>query len=282
MENQHHRGQMAGTTWDPALYQKFDDHRSRPGFELLDRIRLANPSLIYDLGCGTGDLTQRLAERWPDARVIGVDNSAEMLLKASAQPGRVEWVEADIRSWEPETPPDLIFANASLQWVADHDVLFPKLMSFLNRGGTLAVQMPLSWHMPSHRLMRETLANGGEGGAPIGPESVRLTLGRNWVKNAATFYDLLADGAESIDIWETEYLQPLTGDDPVLEWVTATGLRPVLHGLDDQSRVQFLTEYRQRLRVAYPQRKDGTTLFPFRRLFIVATKQTNDAKPELD
>ena len=97
MGNQQHRGQMAGTTWDPALYQKFDDHRSRPGLELLDRIRLGNPTLIYDLGCGTGDLTKLLADRWPDARVVGVDNSAEMLAKASAKPGRVEWIEADIR-----------------------------------------------------------------------------------------------------------------------------------------------------------------------------------------
>ena len=148
-------------------------------------------------------------------------------------------------------------------------------MGFLNQGGTLAVQMPLSWHMPSHRLMRETLANGGDGGTPIGPESVRLTLGRNWVDNASTFYDLLADGAESVDIWETEYLQQLSGDDPVLEWVKATGLRPVLQGLDDDSREQFLLEYRKRLRAAYPQRPDGTTLFPFRRLFIVATKSAN-------
>ena len=278
MSSQSDRAQVAGTTWDPGLYQKFDDHRSRPGFELLDRIRLSDPALIYDLGCGTGDITDLLASRWPSARVVGVDNSAEMLTRASANPSRVEWIEADIRSWEPEEPPDLIFANASLQWVADHDQLFPRLMGFLEGGGTLAVQMPLSWHMPSHRLMRETLANGGPGATPIGPDTLRKTLGRNWVENAATFYDLLADDSKTLDIWETEYLQTLTGDDPVLEWVKATGLRPVLHGLEKGEREIYLEEYRQRLREAYPQRKDGTTLFPFRRLFIVATKQANEAE----
>ena len=131
--------------------------------------------------------------------------------------------------------------------------------------------MPQSWAAPSHRLMRETLANGGPHGEAIGPETLRQAVGRNWVEAAAVYYDLLAERARGLDIWETEYLQVLTGDDPVLAWVKGTGLRPVLNGLADDDRAVFLGEYARRLRAAYPLRPDGRTLYPFRRLFIVAT-----------
>ena len=135
--------------------------------------------------------------------------------------------------------------------------------------GVLAVQMPLSWGAPSHRLMRETLANGGPGGLTLSRAELREAVAREWVQGAAVYYDLLSS-ARTLDIWETEYLQVLAGPDPVLEWVSATGLRPILNGLGDEERKQFLAEYTQRLRVAYPMRNDGRTLYPFRRLFMVA------------
>jgi trans-aconitate 2-methyltransferase len=182
----------------------------------------------------------------------------------------VRWVEADIRGWQPEEAPDLIYSNATLQWVDGHEDLFPRLVGLLNPGGCLAVQMPQSWPAPSHRLMRETLANGGPDGGAIGPESLQEALGRNWVWEAAAYYDLLAERVRALDIWETEYLQVLDGDDPVLEWVKGTGLRPILNRLDDEARAVFLAEYARRLRAAYPKRADGRTLYPFRRLFIVA------------
>ncbi len=266
-----HPGQVAGTRWDPALYATFADHRLRPALELLGRVPLAAPAVVYDLGCGTGQVTRLIAERWPAAAVYGLDNSAEMLAQAATEPSRVDWIEADLRDWHPAAAPDLIYANATLQWVDGHHELLPRLAGLLNPGGCLAVQMPQSWAAPSHRLMRETLANGGPEGAAIGPESVRQAVGRNWVEDAAVYYDLLVDRARGLDIWETEYLQVLTGDDPVLEWVKGTGLRPILHGLDDDARAIFLGEYARRLRAAYPSRADGRTLYPFRRLFIVAT-----------
>ncbi len=259
------------TCWDPTQYQKFSDHRLRPALELLGRIPLDASGLIYDLGCGTGEVTRIIAERWGAAKVVGLDSSDEMLKKAKVGGGRIEWMKAEVSEWKPEAPPDLIFSNATLHWVRDHRFLFPKLLGFLPPGGCLAVQMPLSFNAPSHRLMRETLADGGEGGRPIGTPELRKTVSRRWVEDAEVYYELLAGRVGHLDIWETEYLQVLEGEDPVLEWVKATGLRPVLNGLEGAERERFLQIYRQRLRQAYPQQADGKTLYPFPRLFIVAT-----------
>lgn len=268
-----HQGQTAGTTWDPSQYARFSDHRLRPALELLDRVPLTDPRLIYDLGCGPGEVTQIIAQRWPDATVTGVDNSPEMLAKARALDDSITWAEADIAAWQPAEPPDLIYSNATLQWLAGHDTLFPRLMDLLAPGGCLAVQMPQSWPLPSHRLMRETLAHGGPDGSPIGPPTLRAALDHVWVHPVSQYFDLLAPMSQDIDAWETEYVQVLQGDDPVLEWVSATGLRPVLNGLGDADRALFLEDYSARLREAYPRRADGTTLYPFRRLFIVAIKR---------
>lgn len=264
-------GPRGATRWDPDQYLKFADHRLRPALELLGRVPLAEPRTVYDLGCGAGELTRMLADKWPEASITGVDSSQEMLKTASSTPSRVQWVEADIRSWQPETPPDLIFTNATLQWVDGHTELFPRLVSLLAPGGCLAVQMPLSWDAPSHRLMRQTLVDGGPGGTALGGDDVRDKVGRKWVDDADEYYDLLVGQTATIDIWETEYLQILRGDDPVLEWIKGTGLRPVLNGLAEAERSVYLTEYARRLREAYPMRAHGETLYPFRRLFIVAT-----------
>jgi trans-aconitate 2-methyltransferase len=266
-----HQGEIAGNYWNPDQYLKFSERRLRPALELLSRVPTTNPQTIYDLGCGAGQVARIIARQWPLAIVYGLDNSKEMLAQAAAEPGAVHWLEADIADWVPDDPPDLIYANAALHWLADHDQLFPRLIRFLRPGGCLAAQMPLSWDAPSHRLMRETLANGGPQGAAIGSEALRQASARKWVEDATTYYDLLADYAITLDIWETDYLQVLHGSDPVLEWVKGTGLRPILNSLDAAEQALFLVEYAQRLRDAYPIRADGRTLYPFRRLFIVAT-----------
>jgi trans-aconitate 2-methyltransferase len=247
------------------------DHRLRPQIELLDRVPHASPDLIYDLGCGAGAGTRIIASRWPAATVYGIDSSAEMLQQASVEPGPVTWVQADISTWQPDEPADLIYTNATLQWVPGHLELFPRLVSFLRPGGCLAVQMPLSWTAPSHVLMRDTLMTAGPGGTPLGTEELHTAVARKWVDGAEWYYDLLVKRVKMLDIWETEYLQVLHGVDPVLEWVSGTGLRPILNGLDDAERAVFLDVYRQRLRAAYPVRANGETLYPFKRLFIVAT-----------
>jgi trans-aconitate 2-methyltransferase len=262
---------MTDTRWDPNLYLKFFDHRLRPALELLDRVPVASPTVIYDLGCGTGHVTGIIAERWPSARVYGLDNSKAMLDTAAAAIKSARRIEADVRHWQPDEPPDLLYSNAALQWVEGHHDLLPRLVRCLKAGGCLAVQMPLSWEAPSHRLMREVLATGGPGGTAVGTDALRRAVARKWVENAEVYYDLLAGCTKTLDIWETEYLHILEGPDPVVEWVKGTGLRPILNGLDDRERALFLAEYARRLRVAYPARAGGRTLYPFRRLFLVAT-----------
>lgn len=263
------QGQIAGTSWDPNLYGKFSDHRLRPALELLERVPLIAPGLIYDLGCGPGEITRIMAEKWPGATVYGLDNSKEMLAQAGKDGGRVQWIEGDIRTWEPDEAPDLIYSNATLQWVENHRELFPRLVGLLRPGGCLAVQVPLSFHMRSHELMRETLMDGGPDGVPLGSRELRRGVAVDWLLETREYYDLLAGRATNLDIWEVEYVQVLEGPDPVLEWVKSTGLRPVTNGLSDDERPGYLQEYGRRLREAYPTRADGKTLYPFRRLFMV-------------
>lgn len=268
-----HQNRFSGTHWDPDQYSRFSDHRLRPAIELLNRVPLKSPKVIYDLGCGPGNIAEIIAARWPEAKVCGVDNSPEMLEQAKKRTTQIQWLQADATTWVPKDTPDLVYSNAALHWVDDHRTLLPRLVDILAPGGCLAVQMPLSWGEPSHRLMRETLADGGVEGAALGTEDLRRAVARNWVESAETYYDLLVENTQSLDIWETEYLQILEGDNPVLEWVKGTGLRPIFNGLEKAERQIFLDEYSLRLRKAYPTRKDGRTLYPFRRLFIVAVRR---------
>ena len=263
--------------WDPGQYHRFSDHRRRPAVELLARVPPADPGLAVDLGCGSGEVTRLLAERWPGATVQGIDNSPDMLARARSgdagdgAPG-IEWVEADIVAWTPSRPPGLVYANASLQWVDGHEALFPRLLRTLAPAGVLAAQMPLSREARSHLLMHEVLATGGPHGTPIGPAPLRAEISRRWVLDPREYFDLLAPAADRLDIWTTEYFQVIEGDDPVLEWVRGTGLRPILNALPAPDLDNFLRAYRQALRDAYPQRPDGSTVYPFRRLFIVAIR----------
>ena len=258
--------------WNSAQYDRFSSPRLRPALELLDRIEIDDPRLVYDLGCGSGEITVLLAERYRAARVVGLDSSTDMLEEARKRAGSARWEEADIGGWKPPTAVDLIYSNAALQWLANHETLFPRLLAELERGGILAVQMPLSWPQPSHRLMRETLEGGGENGAALGSEALRSELARPWVLDSSDYYRILAPHASALDVWTTEYLHVLEGEEPVLEWVKGTGLRPILNGLDAGELEQFLRLYRSALQETYPRQSDGTTLYPFRRLFLVARR----------
>jgi len=260
------------TSWDPGQYGKYGGLRLRPALELLARVDVDAPENVYDLGCGVGEIARLMADRWPGARVVGSDRSDAMLEKArAAGPSRVHWQVDDAAAWEPDTPADVIFSNAMLHWIEGHAALFPRLANALRVGGVLAVQMPLSWSEPSHRLIRETLADGNHGRG-YGSPALRARMGRRWVENADFYYDCLRPICSEIDIWETRYVQVLSGADPVLAWVKGTGLRPVLDELDGAELDGFLDEYAARLREAYPERPGGETLYPFPRLFLVARR----------
>jgi trans-aconitate 2-methyltransferase len=252
------------TIWDPGQYLRYGDERLRPGFELLARIGDLPPGDLWDLGCGTGAHLRAIAARWPGRRAIGFDSSPEMLAKAAAEGDGIEWREGRVEGWQPETPPALAFSNAVLQWVDGHETLIPRLLRALAPGGVLAIQMPRNFDQPSHVLMREV--------ASTGPWASRLAplMRPDPVAPPAVYYDLLAPLARTLDIWETEYQHALEGEAPVLEWVRGTALRPLLEPLQPSERGAFEAAYRARLAEAYPRRADGTTLFPFRRIFIVA------------
>jgi trans-aconitate 2-methyltransferase len=252
-------------SWDPVQYAKFADHRLRPALDLLARVPGDAPARVVDLGCGSGQVTTRLAERWPAARITGVDSSREML--AAAPTGRgIEWREADLGQWRADGPVDVLYSNAALHWLGDHDALFPHLLGQLGDGGVLAVQMPRNFSAPSHATAHE-MALSPRWRARLGP-LVRPVP----VADPGVYYDLLAPGATRVDIWETEYLQALTGARPVLEWIKGTWLRPFLAELTSEEGAEFEEEYARRVAPAYSPRADGVTLLPFRRLFIIAIR----------
>jgi trans-aconitate 2-methyltransferase len=251
--------------WDPEQYLRFADERGRPFHDLLARVGATDPRLVADLGCGAGNLTRELAERWPEADVEGVDDSPDMLDRARAEVGdRVRLTLADVRDWEPAVPVDLVVSNATLQWVPDHLPLLDRLAGFLAPDGWLAVQVPGNFGEPSHTLLRELAA--------AAPWRERLT-GVRWpaVEEPPTYLARLAALGLRVDVWETTYLQLLAGEDAVLQWMRGTGLRPVLSALTDDERAAFESAYADRLRRAYPRQAYGTVL-PYRRIFVVARR----------
>jgi trans-aconitate 2-methyltransferase len=252
-------------SWNPALYLKFGDHRTRPAAELLARVPLKDPARIIDLGCGPGNSTGLLAARWPKASLTGLDNSEAMLAEARTGGVKADWLLADLAGWKTETPYDLIFANATLQWLGDQENLLPWLMGFAAPGGAFAFQVPVNYDAPSHALMRQTAAD------PRWRDKLK-TVREIERGTAQRYYEILKPHAAALDIWQSEYLHVLEGEDAVYRWVSATGLRPFVQALDGQERGDFISAFQEKLRAAYPRRADGTTLFPFQRLFVVALK----------
>jgi trans-aconitate 2-methyltransferase len=252
--------------WDPALYLTFTDQRLRPALDLMARVPLADAATIYDLGCGPGNVTRLLVERWPRARVTGVDASPEMLAKARAIAG-IAWQHADLARWRAETPADLVYTNAALHWLDDHAVLFPHLVDQLRPGGVLAVQMPRQHLNPTHRILFELAREPRWAGAP------EAGIREFPVADPGQYYAWLTASCDPLDIWEVEYLHVLEGDNAVLQWVMGSVARPVLDKLAQEHHAAFLAEYGARLAAAYPRRADGKTLLPFRRLFVVAQRR---------
>jgi trans-aconitate 2-methyltransferase len=257
--------------WDPHQYRQFGDERSRPFYELLNRIGATDPRSVADIGCGPGELTADLCGRWPNAEVLGVDSSGEMIaaarevLAGAAGASSLRFEHMDARDWKPDGPVDVIVSNAMLQWMPDHESLLVKWVSYLGGDGWLAFQVPANYDEPTHRLLREL---GRTDRWRDRLTSVALT---RQSADPREYLDLLTGVGCEVDAWATTYLHVLTGDDPVLRWISGTGLRPVIAALDGAVREEFMAEYAALLREAYPQASYGT-VFPFRRVFVVAHK----------
>jgi trans-aconitate 2-methyltransferase len=250
--------------WDPSTYLAFADHRSRPFFDLLSRVPADAPRRVADLGCGPGNLTETLVARWPGAVVEAMDSSPEMV--AAARDRGIAAEVGDVREWSPRADTDVVVSNAVLQWVPDHDQLLVRWAKQLAPGAWLAVQVPGNFAAASHVRVRE-LAADPRWHDRLAPVVLRED---DAVRDPFEYADLLTDAGCAVDAWETTYLHALTGEDPVLAWVTGTALRPIRSTLDEPEWARFRTELAPRLRADYPARSDGTTWFPFRRVFVVA------------
>ncbi len=250
--------------WDPDQYLRFEAPRERPAAELLARINYPNPTSVLDLGCGPGTVTALLRRRWPDAAITAVDHDAAMLGRAADVVPDVEFVDADIRSFSPSSEFDVVYSNATLHWLDDHENLFPRLMSWLGPHGVLAVQMPTPDQQASHLDLLDVASD------PAWAERLLPRLRRGAVADPARYYDLLEDRCSSLDIWSVTYQQELIGDDPVTEWIKGSAMRPLLPLLDETERAEFLRRYSTAVTSHYPRQPNGKTLLPYNRLFIVA------------
>ncbi len=259
--------------WNPALYLRFANERTRPAAELLARVPLARARHVVDLGCGPGNSTELLVQRFPEARVTGIDNSEAMLAAARQQLPQAGFALGDIATWAPDggETPDLIYANASLQWVGGHAALIPRLFSLLAPGGVLAIQMPDNREEPTHRLMREVA-----GLPPFASHIADASRVRTDILPIGHYYDLLAAPqarAASVDVWHTIYQHPMASAGAIVQWLRGTGLKPFVEGLPPALQGDFLAEYERRVDAAYGVRADGQRLLAFPRLFIVAQRQ---------
>jgi trans-aconitate 2-methyltransferase len=250
--------------WDPTTYLTFADHRGRPFRDLIARVAADDPRRVVDLGCGPGNQTETLAQRWPGAIIEGIDSSQEMVDAARAL--GVDARLGDVNEWAPTPDTDVVLTNAVLQWVPGHQELLRRWADQLPSGAWLAMQVPGNFGAPSHVLIREQ-AESPAWRSDLAPVVLRE---EDVVATPQEYADLLTDAGCQVDAWETTYMQLLSGEDPVLEWVTGTALRPIRARLDDQRWEQFAGELAPKLRAAYPSRADGTTWFEFRRVFVVA------------
>lgn len=254
---------MAG--WNPSEYLRFGDERTRPAIDLASRIAVDLPASVVDLGCGPGNSTSVLSQRWPQARVLGLDGSAEMIAVASAGCPEGEWLVSDIAQWNPEVPFDVVFSNAALQWLPHHGPLVERLFGFVAPGGALAFQIPSATYAEVRSLIHEIARE------EAWASRMQRPLGVLTMEPPDFYYDRLAPQARSVDIWETEYVHVMESHSAIVDWIASTGLRPFLEALDsDGERNEFVADLRARVACSYPVQRDGRVLFPFRRTFVIA------------
>ena len=255
-------------SWSAKQYAKFEDERNRPIRDLLVSIPDLEVRTAADIGCGPGNSTELLLERFPGASVLGMDSSADMIEASRKRLPEVRFELADIDGWAEPGAFDLILANAALQWVPGHETLLPALIGKLAPGGALAVQVPDNLDEPAHRIMRELAAE-----APWASTLADASKARAARHDAEWYYRLLRPLAAKVDVWRTTYHHPLAdGAHGVVEWLKGTGLRPFLDPLMPDEREQYLARYEAAVAEAYPALPDGAVLLPFPRLFFVAIR----------
>lgn len=254
--------------WSATQYLKFEDERTRPARELLNRVPLETFKTAIDMGCGPGNSTALIMERYPDADVSGIDSDANMLASARERLPDVSFTKADLTNWLPKAPVDLLYANAVFQWLPNHLEILKRLMGNLSPGGVLAIQMPDNLDQPTHRLMEETAFDNR-----WAERFSRNLVKRDKLPTPDDYYNALSPFSDMVDVWHTIYYHHLPNTDAIVEWVKGTGLRPWLAKLDETDRPAYMDAYHEKIAAAYKPLDDGTVLLPFPRLFVIATKK---------
>ncbi|HEY9167710.1 MAG TPA: methyltransferase domain-containing protein [Candidatus Kryptonia bacterium] len=253
--------------WNPHEYLKFAGERTRPSVDLAARIEIENPRSIIDIGCGPGNSTQVLRSRWPAAKIIGLDSSAEMIARASKDFPESEWITADVSSYSFPTKHDIVFSNAAIQWIPDHDELLPRLMDAVSSGGVFAVQVPSDAGSPLRLALLEVSAR---------PEWNRFVAGAEKLAayhDADYYYNILAPISSKFDLWETTYYHLLDFHKGLVEWYKGTGMRPFLERIpDEKMKIEFQNQILNECVKAYRIQDNGKLLYPFKRTFFIATK----------
>jgi trans-aconitate 2-methyltransferase len=256
------------SSWNPDLYLRFKDERTQPAIDLVNRIRLDKPGRIVDLGCGPGNSTQVLRERWLESDLLGVDNSPEMIDKARATYPQGQWLLADLNDWKPEGQFDLVFSNATLQWVHHHERLIQRVFSWVRPKGVLAVQLPANQESPLHRALMAVSQKGEWKEIIAGCEDLLVYRGADF------YYDLLSGLSQRVDLWSTTYYHVMENPQALIEWYSSTGMKPYLERLPDEERKEsFRNQVLKACRGSYPERADKRILYPFHRLFFIAYKK---------
>lgn len=251
--------------WDPGGYMRFGDERTRPSIDLASRIAVESPSSVIDLGCGPGNSTRALQQRWPSAHVTGLDSSAQMIDTARQEHPDGEWVLSAIEEWRPAAAVDIVFSNAALQWLPGHGPLVERLFGHVSPGGALAFQIPSADYALVRTLIHEIALDGPWAPRMAGP------LGALTMEPPSFYYDHLAPAARALDIWETEYFHVMDSPSAIVDWIASTGLRPFLDVLEpDGESDRFVARLRERVSQSFPARTDGRVLFPFKRTFVIA------------
>lgn len=252
-------------SWSPSDYMRFGDERTRPSIDLASRIAVERPASVIDLGCGPGNSTRVLRQRWPEAHVVGLDSSSEMIDAARREEPLEEWLVSGIEDWVPAAPFDVVFSNAALQWLPNHCALVERLFEAVAPGGALAFQIPSATFAAVRELIHAIALDGPWTSRMGGP------LGELTMEAPSVYYDCLSPRARSIDLWETEYFHVMDSAPAIVDWIASTGLRPFLAALESEEETRaFVTRLNEMVRETYLPQRDGRVLFPFKRTFLIA------------
>lgn len=253
--------------WKPELYLKFKKQRTQPAIDLVSRIDLTAPKRIIDIGCGPGNSTLTLKNRWPNAEITGIDNSPSMIEQAKKTDGDINWICADASDdLDGLGKFDIVFSNAAIQWMPRHEELLPRLFSLLDVGGVFAVQVPVTTQMPVH-VSLQSIVQSERWSNKFSGENSHSTF------SAPYYYDILSKLSRDIDLWETHYYHVMENHQSIVQWYSSTGLKPYLDRLESASdQTNFLIEFENALKFAYPKQVDGFVLFPFTRIFFIVSK----------